>query len=123
MSIGSHLQDMIQKSTELDQQHPTSSSWQSLKSFDLTSHATDQMLEILKTAHNLEEINLLHCKYVEGVCLGNLASKKLRTISLSGCYNIEPKYLLEATSQNKESLTRLRLDGENMSKDDVIKLL
>jgi len=82
------------------------------------------MLEVLWTANNLEELHLLHCKYVTGICLGQLvAQNKLHTINLAGSYSIESNYLLEAAMNNKDSLKVVRLDGENMSESDVIELL
>ena len=48
---------------------------------------------------------------------------RIHSLDFSGSYSIESKYLLAAVKSNMESLKSLRIDGENMSEEDVVQLV
>lgn len=96
---------------------------ESMKTLVFDSHATEIMVGLVTSFHNLETLELIDCNYLEGEYFPLIKTQKLRKLNLRGSHQIGYEHIQNLVVNNASTLRVLKIDGENISGDDFTVLI
>ena len=85
--------------------------------------ATDEMIQWVSKFETLKELRITNCTYITGEFLNTLRARKLQTLNFKRSYQIQFDEILQCVKNNKDTLTNISLDGENVKSVQIIEMV